>query len=165
MKLTFIEGNKLIHEFLGNKKLKWWLRPWFIKEEELLQYHYNWDVLMLVLNKIHHTSCIVEINWGLIFGCRICYLGKNKYAKVENFYGDTNEGLTQIEAVWFACVEFIKYYNSNINSVKSPDIGKCSSCRFNNGNGNCYVGTYYAEKGLNVICYEGELWKAKNNIN
>lgn len=158
MKLTYkqiIEGNKLIAEFMGKKKLKWWLRPWFIKEEELLQYHYNWYNLILVLNKIHHTSCIVELNWGLIFSCRICYLGKNKYAKVENFYGDTNEGLTQIESVWLAVVEFIKWYNSNISS----DVRKCTTCRFNSGN--CNVGTYYAEMGLNNVCYEGELWEGK----
>ena len=46
-------------------------------------------------------------------------------------------------------------------SVASSDVGKCTKCRFNNGKyANCTVGTYYAKKGLNKICYEGELWEA-----
>jgi len=46
-------------------------------------------------------------------------------------------------------------------SVASSDVGKCTTCRFNNGKYyNCTVGTYWAEQGLNRICYEGELWEA-----
>ena len=34
----------------------------------------------------------------------------------------------------------------------------CKNCKFNNKQ-YCTVGTYYAEKGLNRVCYEGELWE------
>ncbi len=34
----------------------------------------------------------------------------------------------------------------------------CKNCRFNDGR-YCTVGTYYANKGLNGVCYEGELWE------
>jgi len=34
----------------------------------------------------------------------------------------------------------------------------CMNCRFNNTM-ECTVGTYYAEKGRNAVCYEGELWE------
>lgn len=37
---------------------------------------------------------------------------------------------------------------------------KCTTCRFNCGM-DCTVGTYFAEKGHNVICYEGERWEKK----
>lgn len=42
----------------------------------------------------------------------------------------------------------------------------CINCRFNceddHSNINvCNVGSYYAEKGLNRICYDGELWESK----
>lgn len=52
----------------------------------------------------------------------------------------------------------------NINdvsvSVASSDVGKCATCRFNDEEWDrCVVGTYWAEKGLNKICYEGELWE------
>ena len=46
------------------------------------------------------------------------------------------------------------------STKEDSDKGKCTKCRFNNGKfGNCTAGDYYAEKGLNVICYEGELWQ------
>lgn len=76
------------------------------------EYFTNWNELMEVINKIQRTSCIVEMNWALIFSCRICYLGKTKYDKVMNFYGDTNENLIPVEAVWVAVIDYIKYYNS-----------------------------------------------------
>ena len=42
----------------------------------------------------------------------------------------------------------------------------CKNCRFNCEDdhtcmNDCNVGSYYAEKGLNRICYEGELWESK----
>jgi len=42
----------------------------------------------------------------------------------------------------------------------------CKNCRFNCEDdhtcmNDCNVGSYYAEKGLNRICYEGELWEGK----
>lgn len=46
-------------------------------------------------------------------------------------------------------------------SVASSDVGKCTTCEFNNREWDrCVAGTYWAEQGLNRICYEGELWKA-----
>lgn len=37
----------------------------------------------------------------------------------------------------------------------------CTTCRFNYGLG-CEVGTFYAkERGINVVCYNGELWEGK----
>jgi hypothetical protein len=47
-----------------------------------------------------------------------------------------------------------------IGSVAKSDFGKCTKCKFNYNGDYCNVGTYYAEKGLNKICYEGELWQA-----
>lgn len=42
----------------------------------------------------------------------------------------------------------------------------CKNCRFNCEDdhtcmNDCNVGSYYADKGLNRICYEGELWEGK----
>ena len=34
----------------------------------------------------------------------------------------------------------------------------CLNCKYNLGE-SCGVGTVYAEKGINAICYEGELWE------
>lgn len=46
-----------------------------------------------------------------------------------------------------------------IGSVAESDFGKCTKCKFNYKGEYCTVGTYYAEKGLNKICFEGELWQ------
>lgn len=44
------------------------------------------------------------------------------------------------------------------------DHGKCTKCRFADfDNNRCTVGSYYAEKGFNKICYEGELWEVKED--
>ena len=40
--------------------------------------------------------------------------------------------------------------------------GKCTTCRFYTELC-CTVGTYYAEKGQNALCYEGELWQPLND--
>lgn len=53
----------------------------------------------------------------------------------------------------------------------TKEIESCSTCRFNCEDdptviNDCNVGSYYAEKdGINVICYIGELYEPKNNIN
>jgi hypothetical protein len=40
------------------------------------------------------------------------------------------------------------------------ESGSCTTCKFISGN-SCTVGTYYAEKGIDTICFEGELWQPK----
>lgn len=38
----------------------------------------------------------------------------------------------------------------------------CTNCRFSNGKySNCWVGTHYAEQGLNRSCIKGELWEGQ----
>ncbi len=57
----------------------------------------------------------------------------------------------------------LKQWILSIVSVSgaSSDVGKCTTCRFNNGKyDNCTAGTYWAEQGLNRMCCEGELWEA-----
>ena len=49
-------------------------------------------------------------------------------------------------------------------SVASSEVGKCTICRFSDKEWDrCVAGTYWAEKGLNRICYEGELYDFLNN--
>jgi len=47
---------------------------------------------------------------------------------------------------------------------KKKNKQTCINCRFNCEDdhtviNDCNVGSYWAEKGLNRICYEGELWQ------
>ena len=50
-------------------------------------------------------------------------------------------------------------FKTIINLFKAKK--NCKNCKFNDGS-YCTVGTYYAEKGLNEICFEGELWEKSN---
>jgi hypothetical protein len=54
-------------------------------------------------------------------------------------------------------------FKSKKNKVNTSKINTCITCRFNE-DVYCYVGTYYAAKGQNRICLEGELWES-NNLN
>jgi hypothetical protein len=87
-----IENNKLISEFMGGYEL-----------EEFEDYHTDWNWLMEVVGKIENYN---EYTSVLFFpqGCEInCY--------IENGFSFSNDCNTKIEAVYNACVEFIKWYN------------------------------------------------------
>jgi hypothetical protein len=45
--------------------------------------------------------------------------------------------------------------------IISAESNTCKTCRFSKDGkyNNCWVGTYYAEKGENKFCVEGELWE------
>lgn len=119
------EGNILIAKFMGVKQhpkteashyyggYKEWefpgLNVWY--ETELLQYDSHWSWLMPVVEKIEN------------FGYRVnfCYspsavmplkniISIEKYEVGTSIYeGDENEN--KLNAVWVACVEFIKWWN------------------------------------------------------
>jgi hypothetical protein len=55
-------------------------------------------------------------------------------------------------------IALIAYEILDIVTRPKPIIKNCKTCKFNCDT-HCNVGTYYAEQGLNRICYEGELWK------
>lgn len=128
------ENNKLIAEFLGSQYINkpytdregvindfWhWTKPnckiphsigigelttaWTIGN---FHFHDDWNWLMEVVEKIESLgSCQIDIsfNW-----CRVGYKG-------ETFNYDSRTHfakITKIEAVYNACVEFIKWYNEN----------------------------------------------------
>lgn len=79
----------------------------------ILNYQNSYSELMPILQKIQNSGCIIEINYALVFTCRICYLGKNKYDKAINFYGDNNGGKEPIMAIYECVVEFLKYLEEN----------------------------------------------------
>jgi hypothetical protein len=85
-----IENNKLISEFMGG-----------YEPEEFEDYHTDWNLLMEVVGKIENYN---EYTSVLFFpqGCAIvCF--------IENGFSFSNDCDTKIEAVYNACVEFIKW--------------------------------------------------------
>jgi hypothetical protein len=95
---TTQESNKLIAEFMehhnnmGNKGL---------------QYHSDWNWLMEVVEKIESKGFDVFIN---TFVCRISDVGEDRFEDIETF-----NSASKIQAVHSAVVEFIKWYNNQIN--------------------------------------------------
>ena len=55
---------------------------------------------------------------------------------------------------------FLITFHDSIFGI-NRDIGKCTKCKFNNEI-HCIVGSYYGNKGIKNVCYEGELWEANN---
>ena len=108
-----LNGNKLIAKFMGLKTGKElgkdrWQNDYFDisntingQRNELLLFDTSWDWLMPVVEKIEfHSAHLVEIG---LHSCTI----KN----VDLTWVHTSQGNSKIEAVWLACVEFIKWHN------------------------------------------------------
>ena len=134
------ENNKLIAEFMGiyfknneyqidNENLRWmvisansWLND---LEEQDFDFHSSWDWLMPVVEKIESlnlgntTIKTVFSEEDLYINSNVSFLIMHKECYV-NFFGEmkvyenwisVTECNSKIEAVYNACVEFIKWYN------------------------------------------------------
>ena len=107
-----IENNKLIAEFLGYidngcSEDGFLIHPITNYDVEIssLKYHEDWNWLMEVVEKIESLGYRIEIVKHI---CRI-YLSNKETIII-------SENTPKIEAVYIACVEFIKWYN-NQNKV------------------------------------------------
>lgn len=106
---NIIENNKLIAEFLGEKEQPYnfpqhgtlRLNGDFKTEffDNQLQFHKDWNWLMEVVEKIES----LEDNNQLMD----CFKQSNKVCSLPIY--------TKIEAVYNACIEFIKWYNQQKN--------------------------------------------------
>lgn len=111
--MNTIENNKLIAKFIGsdfinNNIMINRLPKYFLNNSDSYNcFHNSWDWLMPVVEKIEDLdNCQVDIcfDW-----CRIGYKGYLFNIDTRNFL----KGKTKIEAVYFACIQFIKWYNEN----------------------------------------------------
>lgn len=98
-----LEGNKLIAEFM---KLDYSDAPsdgTCNSDESYLKYHYDWNWLMPVVEKIENTIVDnIELSTQ-IEGSSCVVLGTHIFCESD----------TKIEATWLAVVKFIKWYNQN----------------------------------------------------
>ena len=103
-----MENNKLIAEFMGLGKAE----PYYIEDENnqetnlvfspALKYNSDWNWLMEVVEKIESLGYRVTIVRHI---CRIDLTEESKLI--------ISEDIKKIEAVYTACLEFIKWYNKN----------------------------------------------------
>ena len=99
-------SNKIIAEFMGyikHTQTKAYLTTDGYFHERDLKFHKDWNWLMEVVEKIESIGFTFETkkNWA-----RITRKGENIILRWE-------EDKTKIEAVYNACIEFIKWYNEN----------------------------------------------------
>jgi len=112
------ENNKIIAEFMGWKlghpdlfELRW-SNEWFDDRNKkttkgYLHFHSDWNWLMEVVEKIENTS-FGEQNY------KFQVLIQNNQCSIEQsnlFNTKRHYGKNKIQAVYSACVEFIKWYN------------------------------------------------------
>lgn len=120
-----IEGNKLIAEFMGVYEINGIYGGCTVNPlknsmtSDKLKYHFSWDWLMPVIEKIEELGF-----WTKIYGFtsfdkvyRQCSIKKQKPKSdgdyIYNYEGEWNE--SKIEATWIAIIEFIKWwYNKQI---------------------------------------------------
>ena len=109
---NIVENNKLIAEFMGLSYCKKYLYEGWYKNHEHnhrlcdfngLKYHSDWNWLMEVVEKIERLGYVFEIK---ITGCRINQIENGSIIVLR-----WEEDKTKIEAVYNACLEFIKWYN------------------------------------------------------
>jgi hypothetical protein len=99
------EDNKLIAEFLGyetyemNGVLNVEYSEDNIRTIQDTHYHIDWNWLMQVVDKIESLGVVVEIREN------VCYIETTP----NDYYSELET--TKIQAVYKACVEFIKWYN------------------------------------------------------
>ena len=103
------ENNKLLDDFMGS--LGSWhsiTDGWAEVNGYYKPRYYNWNLLMEVVEKIESLNHWVEIAGGIE---NICLIGSIN-SSCESFKIIAK---TKIEAVYNACVEFIKWYNEQKN--------------------------------------------------
>lgn len=119
------ENNKLIAEFMGvfDKILStgnihsWSDAPFYYTTEDTKEkviqnitkyskYHKDWNWLMEVVEKIEILGYVFKVN-----GNTVTFFIKGNYNRT--IWNDAFTGSTKIQAVYNACVEFIKWYNEN----------------------------------------------------
>lgn len=112
--MNTLENNRLIAEFMGDTFITDMYGN--VKEDlSTLQYHNDWNWLMLVVEKIEDMKFYTNYD--------MCITGKNDN-EIMNFFRIYQGGylgnivgfgksISKIEAVYNAVTEFIKWYNQN----------------------------------------------------
>ena len=123
-----IEGNKLIDEFLGNK-ITFWNKRWFVNNYLVMNYHYSWESLMFVIDKIEKLGYGTIISYYSMisnYGCQSCEIDIT-HNVLSGFLVDFDDCGNEIygqakfmsltrskkESTYKAIVQFIKWYNQN----------------------------------------------------
>ena len=109
-------NNKIIAEFLGYIDNGCSEEGFLIDPKtnydiciDSLQFHSDWNWLMEVVEKIESIKIeTYKVKVDIYFNC--CQINPTHWEQLISIYGNKE---TKIEAVYNACIEFIKWYNEN----------------------------------------------------
>ena len=107
MTKEILEGNKLIKDFYTNEHIRGQFGRILSADE--YKYHFSWDWLMPVVEKINTTELNGESFGVIIFG-NYCHINDSENLIFEVTRASINEPL--VYAVWKAVVQFIHFYNT-----------------------------------------------------
>ena len=93
---TSVQNNKIIAEFMGCENPQAW-------EDDLYRYDWNWLMEVVMKIKASDFATLLENKSSIVF--KECY---DYERKIELCF---EREIITIEAVYNACLEFIKWYN------------------------------------------------------
>jgi len=80
-----------------------------------LQYHNNWNWIIVVVEKIEAMTSNSGGHWGVYIHSNCCVIQDTKWHQDHSkWYWAEDYGNTKIEAVWLAVVKWIQWYNNNV---------------------------------------------------
>lgn len=109
-----IDGNKLINKFINYKNIGELDKEIYGKDSlyiiKHLKYHSSWSWLMPVVEKIEY-----ELQHPFHIVKSSVVIKENNTISSKSIINHSNNPITlnKIEAIWFAVIEFIKWYNKN----------------------------------------------------
>lgn len=101
--MTTEEGNLLIAKFMGITGTYAYMKEY----TRCSMYHYSWNSIMPVVEKIESMDRSIYIEIGNKVCC-VSKLNPNNITQYEIY--STHIGKTKIEAVWLAVIEFIQWF-------------------------------------------------------
>lgn len=118
--MTTQEGNKLIFMFMGATEMHVTTSPNGVKtihsarlgqlhinDFDKLQYHYSWNMLMPVVEKIESIEIKKGCNPVVTIETGYCVISNNGEEPIVE-----NQIENKIESVWQAVINFINWYNA-----------------------------------------------------
>ncbi len=107
-------NNKLFTDFLGSRVTvdTFFINGMYVTEKlENLKFQSDWNYLMEVVEKIERLGYHIRFYWNSGIKKNVCFIEKEY-----NSYNYIGNGLSikKIEAVYNACLEFIKWYNTTL---------------------------------------------------
>ena len=105
-------NNKIIAEFMKyikHTQTKAYLTKDGYFHDKDLKFHSDWNWLKQVVEKIESIKIeTYKVRVDIYFNC--CQINPTHWEQLISIYGNKE---TKIEAVYNACIEFIKWYNEN----------------------------------------------------